>query len=161
MTEKKIEIPKDYDPLKDTGEYMNPIQLAFFKNMLEEQKMELLGFISPKIKFLSEVEISGDEGDVAQTELERGINLRITDRQSKLVKKIDEALLRIDSGDYGYCQANGDPIGVPRLLARPVTNYCIAEQNKRDSNEKIHESYQKTDSVLSQEYTDYELEDIE
>ncbi|QED23697.1 RNA polymerase-binding protein DksA [Candidatus Deianiraea vastatrix] len=143
-------IDQDYDPLLDTGSYMNSKQLKYFKNLLETQKNELLETIKPKIESVANPDFaSGDEGDITANEIQRGINLRLGDRQSKLIKKIDEALLRIDNGDYGYCSVTGNEIGIKRLIARPMTNFCIEEQNRRDIDEKIHENYEEAEYLLN------------
>lgn len=152
MNLEDVVIPKDYDIKSDKGEYMNSVQLKYFYNLLESEKKEILECMSPKIKDLSISEsLEGDEGDIANLEIARNTSIRITDRQLKLVKKIDEAIVRIQNGEYGYCSATGEPIGILRLLARPVTSLCVAEQNKRENDEKIHESYDKNAKILAEE----------
>jgi len=158
MMEEIIEIPQ-YDPILDTGFYMNSNQLNYFKNILENQKNDLLETIKPKIESISNPDfLSGDEGDITSNEIQRGINLRLSDRQSKLIKKIDEALLRIENGDYGYCKATGKEIGIKRLIARPMTSFCIEEQNKRDIDEKIHETFEENEYLLNINAPDSDVE---
>jgi DnaK suppressor protein len=79
-----------------------------------------------------------DDADRATLETEQEIELRTRDRQRKLLGKIDLAIARIDSGDYGYCEETGEPIGVRRLLARPIATLCIEAQERHERHEKTH-----------------------
>jgi DnaK suppressor protein len=158
-TEKDISTKEFLDYIKNQS-YMNHVQLDYFKSILEDQKSELILSISPKVNFISELSKEINEDDLSQVEAEKGISIRITDRQSKLLKKIDEALSRIEKGEYGYCMATGEEIGIARLLARPVTAFCIDEQERRDRNEKVSESYHKTETTLQNEYSEYDIGDV-
>lgn len=149
------ELPEGYDILKDTGEYMNPFQLTYFKKVLENEKNILVDSMKPKVENIAQFDSgTGDEGDMASAEMNRSITLRITDRQSKLINKINQALLRIDKGEYGYCEVTGEEIGLKRLIARPMTNMTVAEQEKRESKELIHEKYEDSEYLLVEDAPD-------
>ncbi len=149
------ELPVGYDIFKDTGGYMNSFQLSYFKKILENEKNILLESMKPKINGIAEFESgAGDEGDMASAEMNRSIVLRLTDRQSKLIRKIDQALLRIDKGDYGYCEMTGLEIGLKRLVTRPMTSMTVEEQEKRESKELIHEKYEESEYLLTEDAPD-------
>ena len=100
--------------------YMNEEQLEFFKNLLLKQKAELIESLKATNSHLQNQEREADENDRASLEEERWLELRIRERESKLIKKIDEALRRIEEGEYGYCEDTGEEIGLERLLIRPT-----------------------------------------
>ncbi|MFZ8891341.1 MAG: RNA polymerase-binding protein DksA [Pseudomonadales bacterium] len=134
MTEKQIRRA----PKKD---YMNEAQLEFFKNHLLELKHETISHIDEARQRLADANRETDELDRALTEEENRLRLRIADRESKLLPKIDEALKRIEEGEYGWCEETGEPIGIERLLLRPTATLCAEakarqerlERNYRDS----------------------------
>ena len=134
LTEKQIRRA----PKKD---YMNEAQLEFFKNHLLELKRETISHIDEARQRLADANRETDELDRALTEEENRLRLRIADRESKLLPKIDEALKRIEEGDYGWCEETGEPIGIERLLLRPTATLCAEakarqerlERNYRDS----------------------------
>jgi DnaK suppressor protein len=79
-----------------------------------------------------------DPADRDTIEEEHALELRTRDRERKLMKKIDESLQRIESGDYGWCEETGDPIGVPRLLARPTATLSVEAQQRRELKQKMY-----------------------
>jgi DnaK suppressor protein len=134
LTEKQIRRA----PKKD---YMNEAQLEFFKSHLLELKRETISHIDEARQRLADANRETDELDRALTEEENRLRLRIADRESKLLPKIDEALKRIEEGEYGWCEETGEPIGIERLLLRPTATLCAEakarqerlERNFRDS----------------------------
>jgi DnaK suppressor protein len=114
-----------YKP-KGKEEYMNPRQLDHFRKMLEEQKRELSQDIDRTVHTMQdEATIFADPNDRASQESDMSLELRNRDRERKLIKKIDETIARIDSGEYGYCDSCGIEIGLKRLEARPTATLCI------------------------------------
>ena len=87
---------------------------------------------------LQEHETAPDPADRASQEEEYALELRTRDRERKLLKKIEQALATIDSGDYGYCEETGDPIGIPRLLARPTATLSLEAQQRRELRQKLY-----------------------
>ena len=122
-------------PNKD---YMNDKQLAFFRAQLLEQREEVLGREREIRERLNHRESAADPVDRAATEEERWLDLRLRDRESKLLRKIDSALERIRNHEYGYCEETGEEIGIPRLLARPTATLCI---DAKDTTEQIQAQY--------------------
>ena len=120
------------------SKYMNADQLEFFKERLINQKNELKSHLENVRNELSKQSRECDELDRAQIEEEIHLRLRILDRESKLLPKIDEAVKRIEDGSYGYCINTGEPIGVERLLVRPTALFSAEEKN---SQEKIEKAY--------------------
>ncbi len=129
---------KKYIP-NDKEKYMCPKQKAFFKKKLLEWKNEIVQSNS-KILFVNEdQEISSpDVVDQASSQTEKTIEMRTINRQRKLLTKIDKAIKRIDENTYGYCEETGEPIGVKRLIARPIATLSIEAQEKHEKNEKIY-----------------------
>tara|TARA_Y100001968_G_C19426808_1_gene754831 strand:+ start:158 stop:580 length:423 start_codon:yes stop_codon:yes gene_type:complete len=105
-------------------DYMNDEQLAFFKAMLLDLKQQTMEHIEEVKTELGNPPELNDEVDRAQYEEESRLALRMLDRERQLLVKIDKSLRRISDGDYGFCLESGDPIGIPRLLIRPVSEYC-------------------------------------
>lgn len=129
-------VPPDYNP-SDKEEYMNTIMLAYFKRKLVEWKADLLSGSSDTIHTMqAETHEEPDIADRASTETDRAIELRARDRERKLISKIDEALQRIDDGEYGYCEETGEPIGVARLEARPIATLSIDAQERHERRER-------------------------
>jgi DnaK suppressor protein len=122
-------------PAKD---YMNDAQLAFFRNRLRQQKEELLANVRDTSEHLRETEATSDVSDRATQEEEQALELRTRDRERKLLKKIDEALQRIEEGAYGYCAETGEPIGIRRLLARPTATLTIEAQERRERMQRMY-----------------------
>ena len=120
------------------GEYMNDIQLAFFRLKLVQLKNEVLSNASETTEHLREdTVVVPDPADRATIEEEHALELRTRDRERKLLKKIEQSIQRIDSGDYGYCDETGEPIGVPRLLARPTASLSLEAQERREIKQKM------------------------
>jgi DnaK suppressor protein len=118
--------------------YMNEQQLAFFKHRLQDMERELLQNADETTEHLRETVIVPDPADRATIEEEHALELRTRDRERKLLKKVQQALARIESGDYGYCEETGDPIGVPRLLARPTATLSLEAQQRREIKQKMY-----------------------
>ena len=122
------ELHKAIPPYKPKGkeEYMNARQLSYFRKMLEEMKRELSQDIDRTVHTMQdEATIFADPNDRASQESDMSLELRNRDRERKLIKKIDETIGRIDSGEYGYCDSCGIEIGLKRLEARPTATLCI------------------------------------
>jgi len=122
-------------PEKD---YMNEAQLAFFKKKLVELRDQLLQNADDTGEHLRENEITTDPSDRATLEEEYTLELRTRDRERKLLKKVEKSLRMIDDGTYGYCEETGEPIGVPRLIARPMTTLSIEAQERRERVQKLY-----------------------
>jgi len=122
------DLHKPFPPYKPKGkeDYMNPRQLAHFRKMLEEMKRELSQDIDRTVHTMQdEATIFADPNDRASQESDMSLELRNRDRERKLIKKIDETIVRIDAGEYGYCDSCGVEIGLKRLEARPTATLCI------------------------------------
>jgi DnaK suppressor protein len=120
------------------SEYMNEKQLEFFRVRLEAQKNDLLSNAGETTEHLREdTSIVPDPADRATIEEEHALELRTRDRERKLLKKISQALSRIESGDYGYCDETGEPIGLGRLLARPTATLSLEAQQRRELKQKL------------------------
>ena len=120
------------------SEYMNDHQLEFFRHRLTAQKDDLLSNAGETTEHLrEETSIVPDPADRATIEEEHALELRTRDRERKLLKKIMQALGRIDSGDYGFCDETGEPIGLPRLLARPTATLSLEAQQRRELKQKM------------------------
>jgi len=122
------ELHKPFPPYKAKAreEYMNSKQLAHFKRMLEEMKRDLSQDIDRTVHTMQdEATIFADPNDRASQESDMSLELRNRDRERKLIKKIDETIVKIDAGEYGYCESCGVEIGLKRLEARPTATLCI------------------------------------
>jgi len=117
-------------PEKD---YMNDAQLAFFRKRLEDIRDQILRNADDTGEHLRENEITTDPSDRATLEEEYTLELRTRDRERKLLKKVEKSLRMIEDGSYGYCEEPGEPIGVPRLIARPMTTLSIEAQERREA----------------------------
>ena len=131
---KKIVLPDKYVP-KKSEPYMCPEQLAYFYHLLSAQKAELQHTSSDVLNSVRMAEKSssdgvGDDSDSATLEQEITMNLRMSQRDNNLMRKIDAALARIDDGTYGYSVVSGDEIGLQRMLARPLATMTIEEQEE-------------------------------
>ncbi len=120
------------------SQYMNSSQLAFFRERLLAMQRELLEKADVTSEHLREHDIEADPTDQATIEEEYALELRARDRERKLLKKIEQALRRIDDGSYGYCEETGEPIGIPRLLARPTATLTIEAQARRELKQKLY-----------------------
>ena len=120
------------------SEYMNDKQIDFFRARLEQQKADLLSSAGETTEHLREdTSIVPDPVDRATIEEEHALELRTRDRERKLLKKIAQALARLDTGDYGYCDETGEPIGLQRLLARPTATLSLEAQQRRELKQKM------------------------
>ncbi len=122
-------------PEKD---YMNEVQLQFFKAKLQAMRAEILDNARETGEHLKENEVFADPNDRATVEEENMLEQRVRDRERKLLKKIEQSLARIESGEYGYCLETGEPIGIPRLLARPTAELSIEAQEKHERMERLY-----------------------
>jgi len=120
------------------SQYMSAEQLAFFRERLLETQKELLEKANLTSEHLREHELEADPTDQATIEEEYALELRARDRERKLLKKIDEALRRIEEGSYGYCEETGEPIGVARLIARPTATLSVEAQTRREQKQKLY-----------------------
>ncbi len=120
------------------SEYMSDKQLDFFRAILEAQKEDLLSNAGETTEHLREdTSIVPDPADRATIEEEHALELRTRDRERKLLKKISQALTRIDAGDYGFCDETGEPIGLGRLIARPTATLSLEAQQRRELKQKM------------------------
>ena len=120
------------------AEYMNDKQLDFFRARLQLQKDDLLSNAGETTEHLREdTSIVPDPADRATIEEEHALELRTRDRERKLLKKIAQSLGRLESGDYGYCDETGEPIGLQRLLARPTATLSLEAQQRRELKQKM------------------------
>lgn len=119
-------------------DYMNEAQLAFFRTLLARMRDDILRKADETVEHMREVDNVSDPADRATVEEEHTLELRARDRERKLLKKIEQAIDRIDAGEYGYCDETGEPIGVPRLLARPTATLTIEAQERRERLQKLY-----------------------
>ena len=117
--------------------YMNEAQLGFFRERLQQMEREILQNADETTEHLRETVIVPDPADRATIEEEHALELRTRDRERKLLKKIEQSIMRIDAGDYGYCDETGEPIGVGRLLARPTATLSLEAQQRRELKQKM------------------------
>ena len=120
------------------AEYMNETQLDFFRARLQQQKDDLLSSAGETTEHLREdTSIVPDPVDRATIEEEHALELRTRDRERKLLKKIAQSLARIETGEYGYCDETGEPIGLARLIARPTATLSLEAQQRREMKQKM------------------------
>lgn len=137
LTKAKRALDRDYAP-SDGEEYMSPQQLNYFRVLLLEWKKSILSAAESTLQLLQDGPIrEPDLNDRASSETDWGIELRTRDRQRKLIAKIDAALRRIDDGEYGWCEVTGEPIGINRLIARPIATMTVEAQQAHERREKI------------------------
>jgi DnaK suppressor protein len=120
------------------SEYMSKHQLAFFRQRLLMLQSQLRENAGATTEHLREISVAPDPADRATLEEEHALELRTRDRERKLLKKIESAIMRIDDGSYGYCEETGEPIGIPRLLARPTATLTIEAQERRELKQKMY-----------------------
>ena len=134
-----VKISKTYSPsLKE--KYMCEKHKVYFKKKLTEWKSEIIKSNNQALynNSLDDNSTSADIVDQASSYTEKNVEMRAINRQIKLIAKIEQALKRIKDGTYGYCEETGDPIGLKRLMARPVATLCIAAQEKHEKEEKVY-----------------------
>ena len=120
------------------SEYMGEKQLEFFRTKLQALKDDLLSNAGETTEHLREdTSIVPDPADRATIEEEHALELRTRDRERKLLKKIAQSLVRLDSGDYGFCDETGEPIGLGRLIARPTATLSLEAQQRRELKQKM------------------------
>jgi DnaK suppressor protein len=122
-----------------SGNYMCAAQLAFFRVRLEHERRALLENAQKTLDQMKDVELAPDPNDRASVEEKYLLVLRVRDRERKLLRKIEEALLRIDQGTYGWCEETDEPIGIPRLLARPTASLCLEAQERHELNDRLYD----------------------
>ncbi len=119
--------------------FMNERQQDYFRSKLMAWKSEIIHESKETLISLQKENINhADLADRASSESERSIELRARDRQRKLIAKIDSALSRIDEGSYGYCEDTNEPIGINRLVARPIATLSIEAQERHERREKVY-----------------------
>ena len=129
---------KKYIP-NEKEKYMCEKHKKFFKKKLTEWKNEIMES-NAKGLYLNDVDreiSSADIIDQASSQTEKTVEMRTLNRQMKLLSKINKAIKRIDDNNYGYCEETGEPIGLKRLIARPIATLSIEAQEKHEKNEKI------------------------
>ena len=132
-------LPPDYKP-SDKEEYMNEMQLEYFRQKLLSWKKSLIGQSMDTLDDLKQGGLNQpDQIDRASLESDKALELRTRDRARKLISKIDDALKRIEDGTYGYCEETGDPIGLERLEVRPVATLSIEAQERHERMEKTYD----------------------
>ncbi|WP_121117223.1 RNA polymerase-binding protein DksA [Croceibacterium ferulae] len=137
LAKAKRALDRDYAP-GDHEEYMSPQQLNYFRVLLLEWKRSILSASENTLQSLQDGPMrEADLTDRASSETDWGIELRTRDRQRKLIAKIDSALRRIDDGEYGWCEVTGEPIGINRLIARPIATMTVEAQQAHERREKI------------------------
>jgi DnaK suppressor protein len=134
-----IKISKTYIP-KDTEKYMCEKHKVFFRIKLQDWKKELVRANNEALYngSMDDNSISADIVDQASSYTDKNVEMKAINRQIKLISEIDKALIRLKDDTYGYCLDTAEPIGLKRLMARPVAKYTIAAQEKHEKNEKVH-----------------------
>ena len=134
-----IKISKTYSP-KDTEKYMCDKHKVYFRMKLQEWRKELVKANNEALYngSMDDNSISADIVDQASSYTDKNVEMKAINRQIKLISEIDKALIRIKDETYGYCLDTAEPIGLKRLMARPVAKYTIAAQEKHEKNEKVH-----------------------
>ncbi|MGZ3246374.1 MAG: RNA polymerase-binding protein DksA [Croceibacterium sp.] len=137
LAKAKRALDANYTPSEDE-EYMSEQQLNYFRVLLLEWKKSILSASEFTLQSLQDGPIrEPDLNDRASSETDWGIELRTRDRQRKLIAKIDAALRRIDEGEYGWCEVTGEPIGINRLIARPIATMTVEAQQAHERREKV------------------------
>ena len=134
-----VKISKTYEP-KLSEKYMCEKHKAYFKKKLTEWKREIVRTNNEALynNSLDDNSTSADIVDQASSYTEKNVEMRAINRQIKLISKIDKALKKIKEDTYGYCAETGEPIGIKRLIARPIATLCIAAQEKHEKEEKVY-----------------------
>jgi DnaK suppressor protein len=138
-TKLPIKISKTYIP-KDSEKYMCEKHQSFFRLKLQEWKKEIVKANNEALYngSMDDNSVSADIVDQASSYTDKTVEMKAINRQIKLISKIDKALLRIKDGTYGFCEETAEPIGLKRLMARPVAELCIAAQEKHEKEEKVY-----------------------
>ena len=139
VSSKVKKVLTDADVLKMTeAEYMNDDQREFFRLKLKDMEREILNNASETTEHLRETVLVPDPADRATIEEEHALELRTRDRERKLLKKIQQSIVSIEAGDYGWCEETGDAIGVGRLIARPTATLSLEAQQRRELRQKLY-----------------------
>ena len=134
----RVTLSPDYAP-SDDEEFMNPMQLEYFRQMLLNWRSELVQEAGETLNNLNSGNLQQpDMADRASLETDHQIELRTRDRERKLIIKIDEALSRIENGTYGFCEDTDEPIGLKRLMARPIAVLSLEAQERHERQERTH-----------------------
>lgn len=134
-----LDIPSEQEMLAmPEADYMNDRQLAFFRDRLQQLERDLVANAGVTTEHLRETQFVPDPADRATIEEEHALELRTRDRERKLLKKVQQSLVRIDGGDYGWCEETGEPIGVARLMARPTATLSLEAQQRRELRQKLY-----------------------
>lgn len=120
------------------SDYMNEAQLAFFRDRLKQLEQDIINNAGATTENLRETQFVPDPADRATIEEEHALELRTRDRERKLLKKVQQSIARIDTGEYGWCEETGEPIGLPRLLARPTATLSLEAQERREMRQKLY-----------------------
>ena len=134
-----VKISKSYVP-NSKEKYMCEKHKAFFKKKLVEWKTEIVRSNNEALynSSLDDNSASADIVDQASSYTEKNVEMKAINRQIKLISKIEQAIKKIENGTYGFCEETGEPIGIKRLIARPVATLCIAAQEKHEKEEKVY-----------------------
>tara|TARA_B100001540_G_C15623195_1_gene558597 strand:+ start:176 stop:592 length:417 start_codon:yes stop_codon:yes gene_type:complete len=134
-----VKISKTYVP-KLTEKYMCEKHKAYFKRKLTEWKSEIIKANNEALYngSLDDNSVSADIVDQASSYTDKNVEMKAINRQIKLISKIDSALKKIKEGTYGFCEETGEPIGIKRLIARPVATLCISAQERHEKDEKVY-----------------------
>ncbi|MBB4210424.1 TraR/DksA family transcriptional regulator [Rhodothalassium salexigens DSM 2132] len=133
-----IDLPEQYRPSQDE-EFMNPRQLEYFRRKLLDWREDIMREAKETLSNLQRESLKEpDVADRASSETDWSVELRTRDRQRKLIAKIDAALRRIETGEYGYCEVTGEPIALERLDARPIATMTIEAQERHEKREKVY-----------------------
>lgn len=134
-----VDLPSEKEMLAmPESDYMNERQLAFFKERLKQLEQDILNNAGETTEHLRETQFVPDPADRATIEEEHALELRTRDRERKLLKKVQQSIARIESGEYGWCEETGEPIGIPRLLARPTATLSLEAQERREMRQKLY-----------------------
>ena len=134
-----VKISKNYEP-KLTEKYMCEKHKAYFKKKLTEWKSEIIKSNNQAL-YNNSLDSNGTSADIvdqASSYTDKNVEMRAINRQIKLISKIDQALKKIKEDTYGYCAETAEPIGIKRLIARPIATLCIAAQEKHEKEEKVY-----------------------
>ena len=134
-----VKISKNYVP-NSKEKYMCEKHKAFFKKKLTEWKSDIIKSNNEALYngSMDDNSVSADIVDQASSYTDKNVEMKAINRQIKLISKIDQALKKIQDGTYGFCEDTGEPIGLKRLMARPVATLCIAAQEKHEKDEKVY-----------------------
>jgi DnaK suppressor protein len=134
----KVVLPPDYRP-SETEEFMNPLQLEYFRQKLLDWRAQLIDESEGTLNNLQQESlVEADWTDRASAETDVALELRTRDRARKLIVKIEEALVRVEDGSYGYCEDTDEPISLRRLEARPIATLSLEAQERHERMERSH-----------------------